>query len=64
MRMTGHLLVFLPIVVAMAVLGDLCFELRVPFGLGSHKGDRIVRWGMRGMGQQRAERHRASDDEA
>ncbi len=48
---TGHLLMLLAIVVAMAVLGDLRVELCMPLALGFRKTDRIVRLGMVGVGQ-------------
>lgn len=63
-RMTGSPLVIVAVVVAMAVLGDRRFELGVPFRLGSREGNRIVRRRVRGMRQQRAERHRKSEDDA
>ncbi|MHB2266856.1 hypothetical protein [Aliihoeflea sp. PC F10.4] len=64
MRMTCRPFVVFSVVVAMPVLGDLRFELGVPFGFGDSKGDAIVGRGVRGVGQKRAERHRKSEDEA
>ena len=61
-RVTGHPLV-LPVVVAVAVLDDLRFELRVALFLCRRKRDHIVGRGVRGMWQQRAEGHREGDDE-
>lgn len=50
-RVTGRPFVVLPVVVAMAVLGDLGFELGVPLRFDGRKGNGIVRRGVRGMRQ-------------
>lgn len=60
MSMPRHALV----AVAMPMLGDLRFDLGVPLDLGDRKRDQIVGWGVRGMGQERTERRRESEDEA
>ena len=64
MSMPGRPFVILAFVVAVLVLGDLCFELSVPFSFGHRERYWIMRRRVRSVGQQRAEGHREGDDEA